>query len=110
MKDDISEDIFAETTAFENSFYERVAAAKEFLEMLDNKPAVNSFTASDPSCDNYLCNSMSNCLIKLPTIMLPKFSGIYTKWREFKDTFEASIESAEGLSNIQKFYYLRASL
>lgn len=48
--------------------------------------------------------------LKLPTIHLPKFSGLFTNWLEFKDVFVSLIHDNTSVSSIQKFHYLRASL
>lgn len=49
-------------------------------------------------------------LVKLPPIKLPSFNGQYSTWLEFKDAFMAMVHNSPGLNDIQKFYYLRASL
>lgn len=48
--------------------------------------------------------------IKLPVINLPKFSGTYRTWLEFRDTFQSLIHNNNVISDIQKFHYLKASL
>ncbi|XP_047543273.1 uncharacterized protein LOC125075609 [Vanessa atalanta] len=48
--------------------------------------------------------------VKLPTIQLPKFGGRYEDWLEFRDTFVSLIHENQGIVDIQKFHYLRASL
>ncbi|XP_045539664.1 uncharacterized protein LOC123722310 [Papilio machaon] len=52
----------------------------------------------------------NNNIVKLPTIQLPKFSGSYNNWLEFRDTFCSLIHSNDSIDNINKFHYLRASL
>jgi hypothetical protein len=53
------------------------------------------------------CNSQP---VKLPTIQLPKFSGSYDTWLEFRDTFLSLIHDNDGIDEINKFHYLRSSL
>ncbi|XP_050555965.1 uncharacterized protein LOC118281405 isoform X1 [Spodoptera frugiperda] len=48
--------------------------------------------------------------VKLPTIQLPKFSGLYTNWLEFRDTFSSLVHCNDSIDEINKFHYLRASL
>ncbi|XP_077263140.1 uncharacterized protein LOC143898010 [Temnothorax americanus] len=48
--------------------------------------------------------------IPLPRINLPKFSGQYTEWTNFRDLFESLVASNENLSNVQRLHYLKASL
>ncbi|XP_024893130.1 uncharacterized protein LOC112468245 [Temnothorax curvispinosus] len=48
--------------------------------------------------------------LKLPKLNLPTFSGNYEEWFPFFDTFHALIHTSESLDDVQKLYYLRASL
>jgi hypothetical protein len=48
--------------------------------------------------------------IKLPTIALPTFAGVTCSWLHFRDTFEALVVNNAALSNVQRYYYLIASL
>lgn len=43
---------------------------------------------------------------KLPEIKLPEFSGDYTKWLFFKDSFETTIHRDDSLTAVQKHQYL----
>ncbi|KAJ8957147.1 hypothetical protein NQ314_006596 [Rhamnusium bicolor] len=77
-----------ERRAFENTFFETIAEAK------DNKPAV----------------SVGLSGVRLPQLNLPTFVGNYDTWLEFRDTFESLIHFNTTIGDIQKFHYLRASL
>jgi hypothetical protein len=48
--------------------------------------------------------------VKLPDIQLPLFSGLFTEWVTFKDTFLNLIHNNNSLSGVQKFHYLQSSL
>ena len=48
--------------------------------------------------------------VKLPKIMLRKFSGDLLDWKSFKETFEAAAHSSDSISNIEKFTYLKTYL
>ena len=48
--------------------------------------------------------------VKLPKIVLRKFSGDTLDWRSFKETFEASVHSSDSISNIEKFTHLKTYL
>ena len=48
--------------------------------------------------------------VKLPKLTLKKFNGDLTKWTPFWDSYESSIHSNPGLSNIDKFVYLNSLL
>lgn len=45
--------------------------------------------------------------MKLPKLEVRKFSGKLGEWQEFWDSFESSIHLNDGLSNVDKFSYLR---
>nr|CAI5851931.1 unnamed protein product [Callosobruchus analis] len=53
---------------------------------------------------------VEHCEIKLPSINLPKFSGDYKNWMEFRDFFISIIHTKENIPQINKFHYLRSSL
>lgn len=48
--------------------------------------------------------------LQLPRITLPKFSGKFTEWENFRGIFESLVASNESLSNTQKLHYLKASV
>ena len=48
--------------------------------------------------------------VKLPKLSLKGFNGDITQWPTFWDTFQSSIDSNPGLSNIDKFNYLKSLL
>ena len=48
--------------------------------------------------------------IKLPKIQLKKFSGDPVEWKGFFDTFEAAVDKHEGLSEVEKFSYMKGLL
>ena len=48
--------------------------------------------------------------VKLPKIVLRKFSGDSLDWKSFKETFEAAVHSSDSISNIDKFTYSKTYL
>ncbi|XP_049287140.1 uncharacterized protein LOC125765746 [Anopheles funestus] len=48
--------------------------------------------------------------MRLPKLSLPVFDGKYENWLNFHDSFMSMVHNAPGLSNIQRFHYLRVSL
>ena len=48
--------------------------------------------------------------VKLPKIVLRKFSGDPLGWKSFKETFEAAVHGSDSISNIEKFTYLKTYL
>ena len=68
-------------------------------EMIDKKTEpVKSIDSSDSS------------LAKLPKLDLKTFSGGYTYWREFYDTFRCAVHDRKGLAPVQKLQYLKSCL
>ena len=53
---------------------------------------------------------MAKAAVKLPKIEIKCFSGDYTCWKSFKETFEATVHRRTDLTNIEKFTYLRSLL
>jgi hypothetical protein len=52
-------------------------------------------------------NERENPAVKLPNIHLPTFSGVFTEWITFRDSYNALINDNRDLSDIQKSHYLR---
>ncbi|XP_046145806.1 uncharacterized protein LOC123989172 [Osmia bicornis bicornis] len=96
-----SEDIFGNTEAAFLSALDALMAALP----ADNEAASNPCNISSVSCHRESAPS-----VKLPRIELPKFSGDYTEWENFRDLFHALVGSNESLSDVQKLHYLKASL
>ncbi|XP_029176084.1 uncharacterized protein LOC114944355 [Nylanderia fulva] len=48
--------------------------------------------------------------IHLPRISLPKFSGKFTEWENFKGIFESLVTNNDCLSNTEKLHYLKTSV
>lgn len=65
------------------------------------------------AANNTLLNTSAAAAIthvKLPEIQLPKFSGDYTKWSNFRDLFTSIIHQNESLTKVQKLQYLKLCL
>lgn len=91
---------------FESSYYSLVGDIRE---------CVGSFFASQNAANK--ANSVSSGVsqkatpfVQLPALKLPTFNGRYDGWVEFRDGFKALVHDNLGLSNVQKFYYLKSSL
>lgn len=52
----------------------------------------------------------SSKIAKLPRIELPKFSGDYLEWQNFRDLFKSIVASDPNLPEVQKMHYLKSSL
>lgn len=62
----------------------------------------------DPSLNN--TNQGEEKAFALPKVDLPKFDGNFARWIAYRDTFESLVINNAQLSNIQRMYYLKASL
>ena len=51
-----------------------------------------------------------NDRVKLPKVVLRKFSGDPLDWKSFKETFETAGHSSDSIINIEKFTYLKTYL
>lgn len=101
---------------FENLYFTVIAEAKAIVEGFSMVNArglpVASEAGSVHESNSHVNSSGNNMLntVKLPTIALPKFNGLYIRWLEFRDTFSSLIHDNESLNDVQKFHYLKASL
>ena len=59
---------------------------------------------------NQRSENKTNNNVRLPKIDLISFDGEKTKWPEFWDSFESSVNSNTSLTNIDKFNYLKSKL
>ena len=48
--------------------------------------------------------------IQLPTLEIPTFSGVKMRWKEFWDSFEATVDNNQNLTNIETLNYLKRKL
>lgn len=94
--------------SFECKYYEIVSSAKQYIFDISNpKPSTsNSMFQGENSSSNFH-KSMN---VKLPVIELPKFSGNYNNWLEFKELYVSLIHNNSNLYPVQKLHYLKASL
>ncbi|XP_059219534.1 uncharacterized protein LOC131995236 [Stomoxys calcitrans] len=47
--------------------------------------------------------------VRLPKIDIPVFSGNYLDWISYRDMFVSVVHNNQGLSDVQKYYYLKGS-
>ncbi|XP_045773835.1 uncharacterized protein LOC123873159 [Maniola jurtina] len=102
LVDDI-DTVLPERIEFESTYFKVLARAQDLI-------AQNTETANEGLCSEKGSSKRGSQLVKLPTIALPKFSGSFNNWLEFRDTFSSLVHSNEDISDINKFHYLRASL
>ena len=75
----------------------------------------NNFQPCNSNFQNHYPNfvnpyQMNYLASTLPPLSLTKFSGIYSEWPSWRDTFVSMIDSSFMLIDIQKFHYLKISL
>ena len=94
-------------------------AAEFELEVEKGKRIINNFLEENRPKDKESSISTSDSLnvirpkkpgVNLPKITIKKFSGNPIKWQQFYDTFKATIDSNEYLSDVEKFSYLTGLL
>lgn len=90
-------------TTLETTYYQ----VKGFL-LAHNKMPINQYPSSPTHSETHFPSSASQ--VRLPDVKLPVFDGKLENWLNFHDLYISLVHSATGLSNIQKFYYLRSSL
>jgi hypothetical protein len=83
---------------YENLFYKVTSDAKLLINSISNKTDIINSNLSE-----------SNPQVKLPNIQLPSFSGSFTEWITFRDTFLSLIHNNNSLTKIEKFHYLKAA-
>ncbi|KAJ8965330.1 hypothetical protein NQ314_004210 [Rhamnusium bicolor] len=106
-------DNYKEREEFEKMYFSLTAKCKQTI--IDYYKVVNApgpetmqIKNKQGCSDNDAVPYVQN--IKLPEIKLPKYSGAYENWLEFRDTFDSLINLNQSLSEIQKYHYLRAAL
>jgi len=93
--------------SFETLYYEVISLAKDFIFNLSKLPQNADNNTQKTSTSH---NSSKSINVRFPVIELPKFSGNYNNWLEFKELFTSLIHNVDSLDLVQKFHYLRASL
>lgn len=66
----------------------------------------STMTVSNTSFREY----SSPVSLQLPRISLPKFSGNFAEWENFRGIYESLVASNESLTRTQKLHYLKASV
>lgn len=83
----------------------RASAEELYLQL---KAELQRLMPDDPKCEVKAQASVPT--VKLPTIALPEFTGNYSDWITFHDSFQSMIHKSADVSDVQKFHYLRAAL
>ena len=92
----------------------------QILELLNEKdditPEIVSHNEFDEGIEAWLCKAdkalaatISTTIkhsVKLPTLQMKKFSGVFSEWSCFWELFDATVNQSTQLSDIEKFNYL----
>ena len=77
----------------------------------DTEPTVTEPLSGDMSTTHtHVTTSSAHQNARLPKLTLPTFNGEPLQWETFWDSFDAAVNSNTGLSDVQKFNYLRAQV
>lgn len=94
------DDQYAEREDFESQYYSLVASARLLISNA-RKLLSEDIKSEVGSCSN---STQKHSSIRLPKIDLPKFSGSYHDWLEFRDTFTSIIHHNESIDKINKLH------
>lgn len=104
MLDDITvlddENLLAECDAMDNKYCETIVGLKR---KIDELRVASATTVSNPL-------QQVSSMAKLPEITINSFSGDFSEWSSFFELFENLIIKDPGLTDIQKFVYLKSYL
>jgi len=92
---------------FEDLYFQAIADSEKML----NKAGHNiNQNISNSELPGSTASSHQASIVKLAALNVPQFSGNYKEWSTFNDMFTALIHSNEALTEVQKFFYLKAAL
>lgn len=89
----------------EEAFLEAHGDMLNTMESLEHNSNPNSSTA-----EISLNSSAALRSWRLPRIEVPKFSGDYAQWSQFRDLFVSMIMENTDISTVEKFHYLKMSV
>lgn len=115
IQDGSAEKEETERTQFENGYFKVAGRAQAFIDagwkmqaqarlLAVNQQLDGSIERATPSMDRLYEEKRNKT--KLPEIKLPEFTGEYTKWMFFKNSFETTIHKDDILTPMQKHQYL----
>jgi len=84
--------------------------AADYLADLIGKLSHGNQNAAASVSDTSLRESSNLMSLQLSRVSLPKFSGNFVEWENFRGLFESLVGSKESLSNTQKLHYLKGSV
>ena len=109
-EDEIETDV-DEATLFEEVIATDVLSLERFVSLSDAR--TKEVPKQRPDAVGYALtphDTRAKLGVAVPKILIKEFKGDPTKWQEFSDIFDATIEKNERLSEIEKFSYLKGNL
>ena len=100
--DEFKEKIYAATVSIDKHCTTGAAAGSPARSRPDPDPP------RDPTPRDPVPHPPPVARVKLPKLAICPFNGNITTWTTFWDSFESAIDSSPGLSEIDKFNYLRS--
>lgn len=96
---------------FENGYFTLTSKIKALIEK-HNRDSFNDLVRVQTagSVVESVTDNKEVIALQLPKMQLPRFSGQYDTWVEFKDIFISLIHSNSKLTDVQKLHYLKSSL
>lgn len=92
---------------FQDEFFSLKSQLLDFMkDAASSSPLGLHSTFSAPSHSR---NETMPAEARLPKIDIPTFSGDYLAWISYKDMFTSLVHNNHGLSNVQKYYFLKGS-
>ncbi|CAB4012401.1 TNF receptor-associated factor 3, partial [Paramuricea clavata] len=99
----------SEISTLNNHIFTELGVAYERLivEMKLNEVSSGSVTSIVNIAGTPVQQTSGSVRVKLPKLEVKKFKGSVFEWQEFWDAFESSIHTNVGLSDVDKFSYLK---
>ena len=91
----------------EDSYFEIIALADQFLETANTSNLPQPLVTSSPFPSNNL-NDATNA--SLPKLIIKPFDGNILNWQTFFDQYSSTVHSKTNLNDIDKFTYLKSLL
>lgn len=95
---------------FELQFFEELDNFPEIIQELQppSQPVASS-THLQPGLNDSI-HQHPAAVVKLPRINLPSFSGLFSDWQSFKDSFTSLVIDDKTINNVAKLHFLKSSL
>lgn len=84
--------------------------ANKYLRNLNQNKSIHEPLNPPNHSNNEVDVKHQTLSVKLPKIMIPKFSGNVSEWLTFWNSYETSIHNNKSLDDVSKFNYLKAHL